>query len=123
MLDGTKKILIAEDDEKTLELYKDFFAFKKETKMANFLYARNVKECLELLENEKPTLMLLDLGLEDKDPPPGFKILHDYKDKLKIIVISGYLEHKQRSLDDGAAAFLGKPAQIKDLVRLIIEYA
>jgi len=123
MLDGTKKILIVEDDEKTLQLYKDLFAFKKETKMANFLYARNVKECLELLEKEKPTLMLLDLGLEDKVPPPGFKILQDYKNKLKIIVISGYHENKQQSLDDGAVAFLGKPVQIKDLVRLMIEYA
>jgi len=108
MLDG-KKILVAEDDETSLEAYKAYFGIKKETKLAKMFYAKNTRECLDILDNEKPDWLLLNLGLEDTNPLSGLKILHNYKDRVKIIVITGYDEFKQQCLEDGAVNFLRKP--------------
>ncbi len=118
-----KKILIAEDDMNLVEIYKDFFGYKKELQGIVFVYAKNVKECEEMIEKESPGLMFLDLGLEDIEPPPGLDILKAYKDKMKIVVISGYHEYEKECLANGALAFLGKPVDYKQMVRLMQENA
>jgi len=119
MLDG-KKIVIAEDDLRMVEIYKDYFAFKKDASKGKFYYATNVKECVDLLETEKPHILLLDLALEDKMPPPGLEILKNYKNKVKIIVISGYHEHEDECLSGGALKFLKKPMDLKDILQVIV---
>src|SRR5208282_2976151 len=108
--------------EEMLESYKNYFSFKKETKNAQMLYAKNVPECLAILNKDNPSLMFLDLCIEPVSPPPGFKILEDYKDKLKIIVISGYHEHKEKCMADGAIDFLGKPTDAREMIKLMIQH-
>jgi len=115
-----KYVLIVEDDKTLVELYKVFLRLMG---IENILYAENVKECIEILENKKPVLTFLDLGLEDLDPPPGFNILKDYKDKTKIIILSGYHKHEQRCIAEGAVAFLGKPVGTEKILELIKEYS
>ena len=122
MLTG-KKIVFAEDDEATLESYKTYFDFNKDTKVATIFYVKNVQECRDTLDKELPDWLILDLGLGDINPPPGLKILHDYKGKVKTIVVSGYHEYKGQCMEDGAVEFISKPVEHpKQLIEIMLTH-
>jgi DNA-binding NtrC family response regulator len=119
---GGKKILFVEDEVIINEMLNRYFSLREELKGAKIFFAKNVQQCLELLENEKPTLMFLDLDLDDSSPPSGFKILKDYKDKLKIVIVTGYGECKEQCLNSGAFMFLTKPIKREDYIKIIPDH-
>ena len=116
-----KKILIADDEHKivmTLE-----YAFRRAG--YQIFIARDGHEVLELLSNEKPDLILLDVMMPNLD---GFSTIEEIKkkkeyDHIKIIFLSAKTGEKDiiKGLELGADAYITKPYSIKKLQEKVQE--
>ena len=118
-----KKILIVEDEFIVTELLQKYFQELEELKDAEIFFANNVEQCIELLEKEKPTFMILDLSLNGAAENTGLKILNKYKGLLKIAVFSAYDDYMVQCLNEGAIEYVHKPANRDEYRRLILEHA
>src|ERR1700722_8279647 len=86
-------------------------------------------EAVSLVRKEKPDLILLDLGFPPDIggvPWDGFRIMEwlrrvDESKKIPIIVITGGAgdKDKERALASGAVAFLYKPLDHDELLKLV----
>ena len=107
-MDTTKLILVVEDDPILKNLLGHTFAGKYQA-----IYANDGNEALSLLEERKPTLILLDLLLPTVG---GFEVLEKIRartDELKntpVIVVSnlGQESDKERATELGANDYLVK---------------
>lgn len=116
-----KKILIADDEHKivmTLE-----YAFRKAG--YEVFIARDGTEVLELLKEQIPDLILLDIMMPNLD---GYSTLSEIKktekfQKIKIIFLSAKTSEKdiQKGLEMGADAYMTKPYSIKKLSEKVQE--
>ena len=116
-----KKILIADDEHKivmTLE-----YAFRKAG--YEVFIARDGTEVLELLKEQIPDLILLDIMMPNLD---GYSTLSEIKktkkfQKMKIIFLSAKTSEKdiQKGLEMGADAYITKPYSIKKLSEKVQE--
>lgn len=113
-----KKILIADDEHKivmTLE-----YAFRKNG--YDVFIARDGSEVLEILKNETPDIILLDIMMPNVD---GYTTLSQIRQNeklrdIKVVLISAKTgEHDiTKGLDLGADAYVTKPYSIKKLLEL-----
>jgi len=106
------KIILAEDDSMTVEIYQKKF----EEAGFEIIVASTGKEALECAKKEKADLMLLDLVLPEID---GLSILKEIKksgkySELKIIVFSNLdsEEDKTKAFKYGADGFIPKTKHI-----------
>ncbi len=102
------KLLLVEDEEplaSTLaNMIRDVWRF-------DVRLAHQGEEAIQILKEEKPPLMLLDLYLEDIG---GLKVLREAKandPNIIVYVLTGFndAELKEKSLAQGARAYLVKP--------------
>lgn len=116
-----KKILIADDEHKivmTLE-----YAFRKAG--YEIFIARDGSEVLEILKEQIPDAILLDVMMPNLD---GYTTLSEIKknenlNKIKIIFLSAKTGENdiKKGLDLGADAYITKPYSIKKLTEKIEE--
>ena len=112
-----KKILIVDDDPYIL-LSLEFLMKKGGHEV---MIARNGTEALDFINNNKPTLVLLDIMMPDVD---GYSICEYVKttDSLKDIIIV-FLSAKTQESDIekgyklGAAKYISKPFSTRELVK------
>jgi CheY-like chemotaxis protein len=120
-----KRILIAEDDEMLMEIYKKKF----EGSEYDLSFAENGQEALELIKKAKPKVVLLDLVMPEID---GFKVLEKIKEDSKIqdvniIIVSNLSQEteRERALKLGAKDFLIKsdhsPNELADKIKNYFE--
>jgi DNA-binding NtrC family response regulator len=113
-----KPIILVVDDEKiVLELFRRILKKKEYT----VLTANNDKEALELVEKEKPDLVILDLQLPGIS---GIEVLRRIKkidENIEVIVITGYGTKKtvKTAMKLGAYDYITKPLDINYLSSLI----
>lgn len=120
-----KKILVVDDNEvivKTLSVKLKSVGF-------HVVSAGDGAEAVSLVRKEKPDLILLDLGFPPDIagvPWDGFRIMEwlhrvDDSKKIPIIVITGGAgeRDKERALASGAVAFLYKPIDHDELLKLV----
>ena len=86
----------------------------------NVLTAANGNKALEIIEQQKPDLICLDLIMPGIS---GFDLIHEIRKKfsdteLPIIVISAHEEHLH-AIQSGANAYLSKPIQNSSLLKEI----
>ena len=99
-------ILIVEDDKRIRALIK--------TVLSNAGYAvletRNAATALSMLASHSPDLMLLDLGLPDRDGQELLREIRTWSD-VPVVVVSarGQERDKVRALDGGADDYITKP--------------
>lgn len=119
-----KKILLAEDDPFLIDIY------SKKLKEAGF-YVKVVKDgkkALDVLKNEKPDLLLLDLVLPELS---GWRVIQEIKKdpnfrKLKVVIFSnlGQREEVEQGLELGAVKYLikahYKPSEVVEEIKKII---
>ena len=107
-MSSLKKVLIIEDEAAFS------YALQAKLKMEGFeiLDAGNGKQALEILEKERPEVIILDLFLPDLD---GFTVLQRIKQnpdlkKIPVVLLTNMSERegKQRGLDMGAKDYLPK---------------
>lgn len=114
-----RKVLLIDDEETLLKNIGDFL------KIAGYsvFTSSNSTDGLELLRNQGPDLLLLDLHL--KEGLTGMQVLRAakmLKPDLKVIILSGFGEEedtKNSCISLGASAFLGKPTSLKSLSETI----
>ncbi|MBU1912818.1 MAG: response regulator [Candidatus Omnitrophica bacterium] len=114
-----RKVLLIDDEETLLKNIGDFL------KIAGYsvFTSSNSTDGLELLRNQGPDLLLLDLHL--KEGLTGMQVLRAakmLKPDLKVIILSGFGEEedtKNSCISLGASAFLGKPTSLKSLLETI----
>jgi DNA-binding response OmpR family regulator len=112
-----KKILVAEDDRAILEVVKIIL----EQEGYDTLFADREELIRNIIRNQKPDLILLDIWLGGSD---GGKIAKSIKnDKqtkhIPIIMISANNETEKITKEAGADGFLLKPFNIDDLLQIV----
>lgn len=80
---------------------------------------------LEIVRTELPDLVLLDLGLPDRN---GAGVLKELKAdattaQIPVVVISGSSDSREQVLEDGAEAFLSKPLEIVEFLEIVDRFA
>ncbi len=116
-----KFIMVAEDEDELIEMYRDFFAIKKELKDATIDYVKDTREFKASVCAKAYDLIILDLGLGYGQPPPGLGLLEEYRGTIKVIVISGYDEYREQCLKLGAVDFFKKPADLRVVLQSILK--
>jgi chemosensory pili system protein ChpA (sensor histidine kinase/response regulator) len=120
-----KKLLVVDDNEVIVKT----IAVKLKSAGFQVFTATDGSEAVAQVRKEKPDLILLDLGF----PPDlggvqwdGFRIMEwlrrvDESKKIPIIVITGGAgdKDKERALASGAVAFLYKPIDHEELLKLV----
>ena len=118
-----KRILIVEDDFQISKVYQ----IQLEKEGIFTMIARNGEEAVELLDEARPDLVILDLMIPKKD---GFWVLEEIRKNPKyssipIIIISnlGQKDDKTRALGLGATEYLVKVDQsIQEIIKKIKVY-
>ena len=118
-----KKVLIVDDEIIITDVLRRYFSGIEDLKELKIFFANNTEDCLELLEREKPTLMILDLSLKGPAAETGLKIFNMYKGKLKIAVCSADDDNMIECLNKGAIEYLHKPPKREEFFRLIKTHA
>lgn len=106
------KILVIDDDQALLRA----LALGLKVDKHLIIVARSAHEGLKQLINESPDLVILDLGLPDKD---GLEILGDIKrlcnTPIMVLSAAGDEERIVKALDLGASDYVTKPFGIREL--------
>jgi two-component system response regulator HydG len=110
------KILVVDDDNKTLKLLRDFL----EHKGHEVTTASGGKEALEKIA-KTPDIVLLDIMMPDVH---GIKVLDKIKEtapSIEIIMVTALAEHAVgiETMKRGAFDFVTKPIDLKHLEELI----
>jgi DNA-binding response OmpR family regulator len=91
----------------------------------NVLVARNGTEALEILDSQKPNLVLLDIMMPDVD---GYEICKQIRktpslNHTRIIFLSAKTNEAdiQKGLDMGASRYITKPFSTRELVKEVKE--
>jgi CheY-like chemotaxis protein len=120
-----KKLLVVDDNEVIVKTV----SVKLKSAGYQVFTALDGAEAVALVRKEKPDLILLDLGFPPDIggvPWDGFRIMEwlrrvDESKKIPIIVITGGAgdRDKERALAGGAVAFLYKPLDHDELLKLV----
>ncbi len=115
------KILIV-DDEPNIVISLEFLMAQHGY---NVFVARNGEQALDLIEKEKPDLVLLDVMLPNRDGFEVLQILRKNKDfkNLKIIMLTakGRDQDITKGITLGADAYVSKPFSTRALVEKVKE--
>jgi CheY-like chemotaxis protein len=117
-----KHILIIDDDPAILILFEEFLKSKGYATSA----ATNGKQGLEMLEQQKPDLIITDIMMPEMD---GREMIHEVRQRqpdLPIIAISGgvkrtpmfLLTHAKKS---GACRIFNKPIELAEMLKAVQE--
>jgi len=106
-------IMIVDDELNTREGLRIFL----ESKQFDVLLAKDGREALKLVTDEKPDLALIDLRMPDMD---GMTLLHRLKDldaSLTVIMLTAYgtVESAVQAMKAGAFHYLTKPVNLDEL--------
>jgi len=107
------KVLIADDEEDILEIVADrleFLGFEVQT-------VQDGVACLEAIGRRAPDLVLLDIRMPRMDGMAVLSRLRDTHPELPIVILSASSEQSvaEETLSEGAADYLLKPFEPKDL--------
>jgi two-component system alkaline phosphatase synthesis response regulator PhoP len=111
-----EKILIVEDEMNIVRLLRDYL----EQAGFNVWVATNGETCLHMLQHERPDLILLDLGLPDKDGWDLTRIIRaDFRlATIPIIMLTARVEDSDKiiGLELGADDYITKPFNPREVV-------
>ena len=110
-------ILVAEDEDYNYELL-EILLSKKAKKI---IRAYNGAEVINLLEIQKPDLILMDLKMPVMDGYEATLRAKEIYPDLHIIALTAYTqpEEERRAMDAGCSAFISKPIRNQDLIETI----
>jgi len=114
-----KKLLIVEDNELNLKLYQ----YALRPVQAQIIVARNGHEALELILNEKPDLVILDIqipGISGIEVVKSVRQNPEFAD-MPVIAVTAYtmVGDKEKILNAGCNYYLSKPIDTRAFLRII----
>ena len=112
-------VMLVDDHKMLREGIKQLLEFDSEIKVISS--AQTGKECLSLLEENKPDIVLLDINLPDTS---GIKLIKDIKKRSKTIkvmmlTVHDEVEYLVDSLDGGADGYILKDSGAEELIKAI----
>ncbi len=113
------KLLIVDDEMDVREFAQNFFLRRK----IDTAIAAGGQEALEIIKKDKPSLVLLDVRMEDMN---GLDVLSEIKkiDKnIKVIMVSGVEENDaiDKAKHLGALSFIHKPLVLDELETIVLK--
>jgi two-component system, response regulator, stage 0 sporulation protein F len=116
----TKKILIVDDQFGIRILLKEVLQKEGYTTFQ----ASNGQKAIDIVKNEKPDLVLLDMKIPGMD---GIEILTKLKEinqNIQVIIMTAYeeLDMIQEAIQLGALTHVAKPFDIEDLVKEVKKF-
>ncbi|MBE9213902.1 response regulator [Plectonema cf. radiosum LEGE 06105] len=114
-----KKILIV-DDEANIRILMEQVLEKLEDEGVELLIAENGQEALEIIENQKPDLVFLDIMMPKMN---GLDVCRTVKKELQIpdiyiiiLTAKGQENDKEKGLEVGADLYMTKPFRPKAIL-------
>jgi len=112
------KLLIVDDEIDIREFAKSFFK-KRDIEVFT---ASGGNEALDIIQNEAPDLVLLDVRMEEMTGVEVLKKLRSGGDKTKIIMVSGVEEEStiNEANELGVIGYIHKPLILEELERIVL---
>jgi putative nucleotidyltransferase with HDIG domain len=117
-MDENLKILVVDDEEIILNIFKDYL---EATKSYTVLTARDGFEGLDIIKREKINCCITDLSMPKMDGVTLTEKIHDYDNTIPVIVMTGYpsLDNAVATLKNGVVDFLTKPIRMDQVAPAI----
>ncbi len=114
-----KTILVAEDEESNYELVRIVLQQRY-----RLLHAHNGIEAVNINEEEKPDLILMDIRMPEMDGLDASRIIKEVDSETPIIALSAYAfeENIREAKEAGCDSFLPKPFRVEDLIATVQKY-
>ncbi|MFH1202238.1 MAG: response regulator [Candidatus Omnitrophota bacterium] len=115
------KLLIVDDEPDVTEFAKNFFKKRK----FDVTTASNGPEALEIIQRNKPDIMLLDIKMEGMDGLEVLEKIGEITKDVRIIMVSGIEEKEsvEKAKKLGAIGFVHKPLVLEELERVVLKEA
>ena len=112
------KLLIVDDEVDIREFAKNFF--KKRS--IDVLTASGGKEALNLIGQERPDLVLLDVRMEEMNGLEVLKTLRGNKDLTRVIMVTGVEngEAVKEAYTLGITGYIHKPLVLEELEKVVL---
>ncbi|MFN2269028.1 MAG: PocR ligand-binding domain-containing protein [Desulfonatronovibrio sp.] len=118
---GSETILIVDDEEEIREITKEIL----ESWGYDVLSADSGERALKIYEQQAKDidLVIMDLNMPGMGGSQCLQLLLEQDPLIRILISSGYSANGQagKALDAGASGFIGKPYQLKELIRKVRE--
>jgi DNA-binding NtrC family response regulator len=113
------KLLIVDDEIDIREFAKSFF--KK--RGIQVFTASAGSEALEIIEQEQPNLVLLDIRMEEMNGVDVLKKIREKGHKVKVIMVSGVEEEStvKEAESQGITGFIHKPLVLDELQKIVLK--
>ena len=114
-----KTILVAEDEDSNYELVKIVLQ-----KRFRLLRAHNGIEAVNLNEDERPDLILMDIRMPEMNGLDATRIIKEINHNIPVIALSAYAfeENIREAKMAGCDEFLAKPFRVENLIELVKKY-
>jgi DNA-binding response OmpR family regulator len=112
------KMLIVDDEVDIREFAKRFF----QKRGIEVLTASGGKEALDIIHNQKPHLVLLDVTMDDISGVEVLKTLRSEGNDIKVIMVTGAVEEEiiNEANSWGIKGYIHKPLVLEELERIVM---
>ena len=112
-------ILICDDEEGIRESFKLILS-----DLYDLHFAENGLKAIEMLPSLSPAAMLLDIKMPKLNGMETLKQIKKLKPSLPVIIVTGYqsVELAQEALKNGAADYIPKPFDSKQILKVVAQY-
>ena len=115
-------ILIVEDNEKNLKLFRDILQFKG----YRTLEARTAQDAIRLAKSGQPDLILMDIQLPDTDGMSALRQLREESRTASIPVVAltafAMKNDRERFLEAGFDGYLDKPINVREFPEQVRQF-
>lgn len=115
------RILISDNSKDFVQLLFDFFSRQPDIEIVGVAY--DGTQTLEMIEQTKPDLLLLDLIMPELDGLDVIKYVYEKDIKLQIYIISAVGNEKinKMAIEYGVMQYFIKPIDLNELLKAIFE--
>ncbi len=117
MTDGKKKILVVEDEDALRTVYEEEFTREG----YEVFTARNGKEALFQLEDNKPNLIILDIAMPEMSGMEAIGPILSRDRDIPIILNTAHPQYQEDMMSWGADAYILKSADLTELKKKVHE--
>ena len=117
--ENMKTVLVAEDEESNYELVRTVLQ-----KRYRLLRAHNGIEAVNITQDEKPDLILMDIRMPELNGLDATRIIKEVNPHTPIIALSAYAfeENIREAKAAGCDHFMSKPFRVEDLIETVGKY-
>ncbi|OGX38166.1 MAG: hypothetical protein A3D87_07785 [Omnitrophica WOR_2 bacterium RIFCSPHIGHO2_02_FULL_50_17] len=112
------KLLIVDDEMDIREFARRFFAKRQ----IDVFTASGGQEALEIIDKEKPDLVLLDVRMEQMNGVDVLKELRDKGSDTKVIMVTGVEDEETMNMANayGVRGYIHKPLVLEELEKIVL---